>query len=101
MIRGADRAALQGALMGRLGAVTAPDKASSLFPIHRAAVNAQVARNDRCALSFCTLSFDLVPLCRGEVSEQHGFPFADSNTTKVTPLLISPSVFHASVCRNS
>ena len=101
MIRGADRAALQGALVRRLGAVTAPDKTSLVFPMHRAAVNAQVARNDRCALSFCTLSFDLVPLWRGEVSERRGFPFADSNTTKVTQLLFSPSVFHASVCRNS
>ena len=101
MIRGADGAAFQGALMGRLGAVTSPDKASFLFPIHRAAMNAQVACDERYALSFCKLPFDLVPLCRAEVSEGHGFPFADSNTTKVTPLLISPFVFPASMCRNS
>ncbi len=42
---------------------------SVLFAIHRTAMNAQVARNDRYALSICTLPFDLVPLGCGEVSE--------------------------------
>ena len=69
MIRGADRAAFQAALMGRLGTVTALDSASCLLAIDRAAMDAQVARNDRYALSFCTLLFNLVPLCWAEMSE--------------------------------
>ena len=101
MIRSADRAAFQGALMGRLGTVTPLDKASRLLAIDRAAMDTQIARYARYALSFCTLLFNLLPLRWAEVSEQHGVPFADSNTTKVTPLLTSAFVFSASVCRNS